>query len=237
MALTIFIKTLFLSFFLFACTQTTDGLFVEPSYQTPNSFDCRDYSNLTNTQYNGGILCDPCYRWGYLGCSSSAYACKPVLGIEVNVSFTTENFCVCATGYTPSFSPGQPPSFNSGAPPPTCEACAPNCNSCDQTGPGFCDKTGCATGFTWHNQACLSCAPNCNSCDTNGPGFCDPGQCAQPYGYTSAGCELPCGNANWCCHDWFQSVYYLSQTGSCPGIAVIGTSCDNCCSDPTHTCL
>ena len=55
----------------------------------------------------------------------------------------------------------------------SCQACAPNCLSCDVAGPNKCDN--CTLGNRLNNtsQTCEYCAPNCKNCDSSGPNHCD----------------------------------------------------------------
>ena len=81
------------------------------------------------------------------------------------------------------------------------------CTSCNITGPGNCDPTGCPAKdeirheiviYNNYTKMCEMCqrkigdhlGVNCESCNINGPGKCDPGGCPARLTYYNSRTEL-----------------------------------------------
>ena len=77
----------------------------------------------------------------------------------------------------------------------SCQACAPNCLSCDVAGPNKCDNCTLGNRLNSTSQTCEPCAPECKNCDSSGPNHCEicqDGLYANPLNSGGYAC-FPCG--------------------------------------------
>ena len=72
----------------------------------------------------------------------------------------------------------------------SCQACAPNCLSCDVAGPNKCDNCTLGNGLNSTSQTCEPCAPNCKNCDSSGLNHCDI--CQDGFYYWTVDTCNPC---------------------------------------------
>ena len=78
----------------------------------------------------------------------------------------------------------------------SCQACAPNCLSCDVAGPNKCDNCTLGNRLKSTSQTCEPCAPNCKNCDSSGPDQCDICQ----DGFLASGFNCgPCSGGGYYC--------------------------------------
>ena len=94
----------------------------------------------------------------------------------------------------------------------SCQACAPNCLSCDVAGPNKCDNCTLGNRLKSTSQTCEPCAPNCKNCDSSGQDYCDI--CEDGFYATGSSSTYACKscsnfwNWNWNCKTLF-SMYFM----------------------------
>lgn len=136
----------------------------------------------------------------------------------------------------------------------TCQACASFCKTCQFTGPGNCDSTGCIKGTVQitGTSNCTKCFQGCVTCSASDPNSCT--SCGnRRYLTTSSTCESCPTGCKTCtsatlCQSCLKGYFYSSTNNSCttlPAFCVsISTAgvCDKCfagyaLNTGTNTCV
>jgi len=104
-----------------------------------------------------------------------------------------------------------------------CIACAPNCQSCQNSGSYKCDT--CLQGYVLNKNSltCEPCSAHCSQCDQLGRGTCNSLMCEAGYGLNLSACAQ-CRDAN--CANCTENIVFCN---SCvPGYALSGENCYKC---------
>ena len=102
----------------------------------------------------------------------------------------------------------------------SCQACAPNCLSCDVAGPNKCDNCTLGNRLNSTSQTCEPCAPNCKNCDSSGPDQCDI--CQDGFYATGSLYIYSCGK----CDAWCKTCdSYPTCTSCLPGMNLVNGFC------------